>query len=38
MIEVKWRTIQKVERFAQLRANQIPTIREGSAIVDANRT
>jgi hypothetical protein len=34
VLEVKWPTTQKVERFTQVRANQILTIREGSGIVD----
>jgi hypothetical protein len=34
LIEVKWPTTQKVERFTQVKANQILTIREGSGIVD----
>ena len=34
VIEVKWPTSQKVERFTQVKANQILTIREGSGIVD----
>jgi hypothetical protein len=29
LIEVKWPTTQKVEKFAQVKANQIITIREG---------
>ena len=33
-LEVKWPTTQKVERFTQVKANQILTIREGSGIVD----
>jgi enediyne biosynthesis protein E4 len=33
LIEVKWPTTQKLERFTQLKANQILTIREGSGIV-----
>ena len=33
MIEVKWPTTQKLERFAHIRANQILTIREGEGIV-----
>jgi len=32
-IEVKWPTTQKVERFTQVKANQILTIREGEGIV-----
>ncbi len=34
LIEVKWPTTQKIERFTQIRANQILTIREGSGIVE----
>jgi hypothetical protein len=33
VIEVKWPTTQKIERFTQVKANQIFTIREGSGIV-----
>jgi len=33
LIEVKWPTTQKVEKFTQVKANQILTIREGSGIV-----
>ena len=33
LIEVKWPTTQKTERFAHIKANQILTIREGSGIV-----
>ncbi len=33
VIEVKWPTTQKVERFTQVKANQILTIREGGGIV-----
>ena len=33
LIEVKWPTTQKTERFTQVMANQILTIREGSGIV-----
>jgi hypothetical protein len=33
LIEVKWPTTQKIERFMQVKANQILTIREGSGIV-----
>ena len=32
-IEIKWPTTQKVERFAQIKVNQILTIREGAGIV-----
>jgi hypothetical protein len=33
LIEVKWPTTQKLEKFMQVKANQILTIREGSGIV-----
>src|SRR6266702_2518468 len=33
VIEVKWPTTQKIERFTNVKANQILTIREGSGIV-----
>jgi enediyne biosynthesis protein E4 len=33
LIEVKWPTTQKLERFTQVAANQILTIREGGGIV-----
>jgi len=33
LIEVKWPTTQKIERFTQVKANQIITVREGSGIV-----
>jgi hypothetical protein len=33
LIEVKWPTTQKIEKFTQVKANQIITIREGSGIV-----
>jgi hypothetical protein len=33
LIEVKWPTTQKIERFAQVKANQIVTIREDQGIV-----
>jgi len=36
VIEVKWPTTQKIERFTQVKANQILTIREGSGIVSAH--
>jgi len=35
LIEVKWPTTQKLERFTEVKANQILTIREGSGIVDS---
>jgi enediyne biosynthesis protein E4 len=37
IVEVKWPTTQKIERFTQVKANQILTIREGSGIVAAIR-
>jgi len=33
LIEVRWPTTQKVERFAQVKVNQILTIREGDGII-----
>jgi hypothetical protein len=33
VIEVKWPTTQSIERFTEVKANQILTIREGSGIV-----
>jgi len=33
LIEVKWPTTQKIERFTDVKANQILTIREGSGII-----
>ncbi|MBV8631023.1 MAG: ASPIC/UnbV domain-containing protein, partial [Silvibacterium sp.] len=33
LIEVKWPTTQKVEKFTKVKANQILTIREGEGIV-----
>ena len=37
VIEVKWPTTQKIERFTQVKANQIITIREGDGIVPASK-
>jgi hypothetical protein len=37
LIEVKWPTTQKIERFTQVKADQILTIREASGIVDSTR-
>jgi hypothetical protein len=37
LIEVKWPTTQKIEKFTQVKANQILTIREGSGIVDSSK-
>jgi hypothetical protein len=34
-IEIKWPTTQKIERFTQVKPNQILTIREGDGIVAA---
>jgi enediyne biosynthesis protein E4 len=34
LIEVKWPTTQKIERFTQVKPNRILTIREGSGIVE----
>jgi enediyne biosynthesis protein E4 len=36
-IEVKWPTTQKVERFAQVKPNQILTIREGEGIIATHK-
>jgi hypothetical protein len=33
LIEVRWPTTQKIERFTQVKANQILVIREGSGII-----
>ena len=35
LIEVKWPTTQKIERFTQVKVNKFLTIREGSGIVEA---
>ncbi len=35
LIEVKWPTTQKIEKFTQVKANQIITIREGGGIVSS---
>jgi enediyne biosynthesis protein E4 len=37
LIEVKWPTTQKIERFPQVKANQIVTIKEGSGIVSTTK-
>jgi enediyne biosynthesis protein E4 len=34
LIEVKWPTTQKLERFTHVKPNQILTIREGSGVVN----
>jgi hypothetical protein len=34
VLEVKWPTTQKIERFTKVKVNQILTIREGEGIVD----
>jgi hypothetical protein len=33
LIEVKWPTTQKVERFSNIAANQFLTIKEGAGII-----
>ena len=33
LIEVKWPTTQKVERFTQVKVNRIMTIREGDGVI-----
>jgi hypothetical protein len=33
VVEVKWPTTQKIERFTNIKPNQIITIREGAGIV-----
>lgn len=38
LLEVKWPTTQKVERFTQVKANQILTIREGNGIIQSPST
>jgi hypothetical protein len=35
LIEVKWPTTQNIEKFTNIEANQILTIKEGSGIVEA---
>jgi hypothetical protein len=35
LVEVKWPTTQKIEKFTHVKANQILTIREGSGIIDS---
>jgi hypothetical protein len=37
LIEVKWPTTQKIEKFSQIKANQIITIREGGGIVSGSK-
>jgi enediyne biosynthesis protein E4 len=37
VIEVKWPTTQKVERFTKVAANQILTIREGAGILASTK-
>ena len=37
VVEVRWPTTQKVERFTQVKANQILTIAEGKGIVASVR-
>jgi hypothetical protein len=38
VIEVKWPTTQKVERFTRVAANQILTIREGAGIITSTKS
>src|SRR6185437_17115488 len=38
LIEVKWPTTQKTERFTNVKANQILTLKEGSGILQPSRT
>jgi enediyne biosynthesis protein E4 len=35
-IEIKWPTTQKIERFENIKPNQILTIREGNGIIAAH--
>jgi enediyne biosynthesis protein E4 len=37
LIEVKWPTTQKTEKFTRVQANQILTIKEGSGIVKSEK-
>jgi hypothetical protein len=37
LIEVKWPTTQKIERFLKVKANQILTVREGEGILDTHK-
>ncbi len=37
VIEVKWPTTQKVEKFTKVEANQILTIKEGAGIIKADK-
>jgi len=37
LIEVRWPTTQQVEKFTNVEANQILTIKEGAGIVKAER-
>src|SRR5580700_7102827 len=36
-VEVKWPTTEKIEKFSQVKANQIITIREGGGIVSGSK-
>jgi hypothetical protein len=36
-IAVKWPTTQKIEKFTQVKANQILTIREGDGIIATSK-
>ena len=37
LIEVRWPTTQQVEKFTQVEANRILTIKEGAGIIDADK-
>jgi hypothetical protein len=37
LIEIRWPTSQKIERFTAIEANQILTIKEGAGIIKAER-
>jgi len=37
LIEIKWPTTQKIERFTNLETNQILTIKEGEGIIKAEK-
>jgi hypothetical protein len=37
LIEVKWPTTEKIEKFTQVKANQIITIREGGGMVSGSK-
>ena len=37
VIEVKWPTTQKIERFTNIEANQFLTIKEGAGIIKSEK-